>query len=86
MKVVENYALDRGSATRTNSNGTWAKSTVPPPTPRPVEWTEVDFAVGESSRNLRLTGLRTLSVIAEIYRPLGICRDGLVKGRDVIES
>lgn len=38
---------------------------LPPPgvvaRPWPVEWTEVDFAVGESSRNLRLTGLRTLS-------------------------
>lgn len=55
----------------------------------PVEWTEVDFAVGESSRNLRLTGLRTLSdpaiaIRIRSYRPLGICEE---QGEgDAIES
>lgn len=73
-------ARSRGSSRVANSNGTSTGSLIPPPTPGgQLNGQKSTLRSVKVGGTFGLTGLRTFS--AKIYRPVGICRDGLAKGR-----
>lgn len=71
-------ARSRGSSRV--ANGTSTGSLIPPPTPGgQLNGQKSTLRSVKVGGTFGLTGLRTFS--AKIYRPVGICRGGLAKGR-----